>query len=227
QLLPAHQGRDGAAAGGGGLRIARYPAAVTAARLARRGAPPGARGTGLAATGESPAARQVHCLPCHPGAYRGRRHARGHLQRPTRRAALHLRGYRDAGAPRGFAHARADAAQGARPRTLVTAVAGTTYMRATPAIAVALLLAACSSLPAPPPAPPPGGAAIAQAAAALIGTPYQFGGADAAGFDCSGLARYVHERAGLAIPRTAAEQQRAAHPVPLKQLQPGDLVFFH
>jgi cell wall-associated NlpC family hydrolase len=99
-------------------------------------------------------------------------------------------------------------------------------MRAALAIAVALLVAACRSLPAPSPAPPPGGAAIAQAAAALIGTPYQFGGADAAGFDCSGLARYVHERVGVSIPRTAAEQQRAARPVPLKQLQPGDLVFF-
>src|SRR6267378_4401588 len=99
-------------------------------------------------------------------------------------------------------------------------------MRAALAIAVALLVPACSSLPAPPPAPPPGGAAIAQAATALIGTPYQFGGADAAGFDCSGLARYVHERLGVAIPRTAAEQQRAAHPVPLGELAPGDLVFF-
>jgi murein DD-endopeptidase len=98
-------------------------------------------------------------------------------------------------------------------------------LRAALAIAVALLAAACSSLRAPP--PPPGGVAIAQAAAALVGTPYQFGGADAAGFDCSGLARYVHERVGVAIPRTAAEQQRAARPVPLGQLQPGDLVFFH
>jgi cell wall-associated NlpC family hydrolase len=67
---------------------------------------------------------------------------------------------------------------------------------------------------------------IAQLAVAFIGTPYQFGGADAAGFDCSGLARFVHERAGLAIPRTAAEQQRTAHPVPLAELAPGDLVFF-
>ena len=99
-------------------------------------------------------------------------------------------------------------------------------MRAALAIAVALLAAACSSVPATAPAPAQEGAAIAQAAAALIGTRYQFGGADAAGFDCSGLARYVHERVGVAIPRTAAEQQRAAHPVPLKQLQPGDLVFF-
>ena len=100
-------------------------------------------------------------------------------------------------------------------------------MRAALAIAIALLAAACSSLPATSPAPPQGGAAIAQAAAALIGTPYHFGGADAAGFDCSGLARYVHERAGLAIPRTAAEQQRAAQPVPLTELARGDLVFFH
>lgn len=67
---------------------------------------------------------------------------------------------------------------------------------------------------------------IAQLAVSFVGAPYQFGGADAAGFDCSGLARYVHERAGLAIPRTAAEQQRTARPVPLAELAPGDLVFF-
>jgi cell wall-associated NlpC family hydrolase len=85
--------------------------------------------------------------------------------------------------------------------------------------------------PAPlntPAAQSPGdsGAAIAAAAAALIGTPYEFGGADRGGFDCSGLALYVYERAGISIPRTAAEQQRAAQPVPLSELAPGDLVFF-
>ena len=71
------------------------------------------------------------------------------------------------------------------------------------------------------------GSAIAALAVSLVGTPYQFGGADAAGFDCSGLARYVHDRFGLAIPRTASEQQRAAHAVPLDELAPGDLLFFH
>ena len=70
------------------------------------------------------------------------------------------------------------------------------------------------------------GTAIATAASALIGTPYHFGGADAGGFDCSGLALYVHERVGLSIPRTAAEQQHAARAVPLAQILPGDLVFF-
>ena len=84
--------------------------------------------------------------------------------------------------------------------------------------------------PAPPLAAPAGefeeGAAIAGFAAALVGSPYHFGGADAGGFDCSGLALYVHEQVGLEIPRTAAEQLRAAHPVALAQLAPGDLVFF-
>jgi murein DD-endopeptidase len=110
--------------------------------------------------------------------------------------------------------------------------------------AVALLAAGCGDLPprpaaaAPPamspavsPAVSPGaqseaGAAIVRVAASLVGRRYQFGGADEAGFDCSGLVRYVHERVGLGIPRTAAAQQRAALPVPLTQLQPGDLVFF-
>jgi cell wall-associated NlpC family hydrolase len=67
---------------------------------------------------------------------------------------------------------------------------------------------------------------IAAAAAALIGTRYEFGGADLGGFDCSGLALYVYERAGISIPRTAAEQQHAAQPVPLSGLARGDLMFF-
>jgi cell wall-associated NlpC family hydrolase len=106
--------------------------------------------------------------------------------------------------------------------------------------AMALLVAACGSLPprpaavpaappvpgAAPPAHPEMGDALVRIAVTLIGTRYQFGGADEAGFDCSGLVLYVHERAGLQIPRTAAAQQRAARPVPLTQLAPGDLVFF-
>jgi cell wall-associated NlpC family hydrolase len=70
------------------------------------------------------------------------------------------------------------------------------------------------------------GPSIAAAAAALIGTRYEFGGADLGGFDCSGFALYVYERAGISIPRTAAEQQHAAQPVSLGELAPGDLVFF-
>jgi cell wall-associated NlpC family hydrolase len=101
--------------------------------------------------------------------------------------------------------------------------------------AVVVLVAGCGELPpraAPVPATTPSaeptdaGAAIVALAASLVGTRYQFGGADEAGFDCSGLVLYVHQHVGLGVPRTAAAQQRAARPVPLTELQPGDLVFF-
>ncbi|HTX24240.1 MAG TPA: C40 family peptidase [Steroidobacteraceae bacterium] len=71
----------------------------------------------------------------------------------------------------------------------------------------------------------PGGE-VAALAAGLVGTPYRFGGSDARGFDCSGLAVFAYEKVGIAIPRTAAEQERSAVPVPLRDLSPGDLVFF-
>jgi len=106
-------------------------------------------------------------------------------------------------------------------------------MRAAPtpiavALATVVALGGCAGAPRQPPPPQDAeGRAIASMAASLVGTPYHFGGADGAGFDCSGLALYVHERVGIVIPRTAAEQQRAARPVPLAQLVPGDLVFFH
>jgi cell wall-associated NlpC family hydrolase len=75
-------------------------------------------------------------------------------------------------------------------------------------------------------APGNGGVLIAQAAAQLVGVPYHFGGADLQGFDCSGLALYAHEHVGLEIPRTAEAQRRAARPVALDALLPGDLLFF-
>lgn len=63
-------------------------------------------------------------------------------------------------------------------------------------------------------------------AMSLLGTPYQWGGAAPGGFDCSGLVRYVHEQIGIVAPRTAAEQFEAAREVNLRNLAPGDLLFF-
>jgi cell wall-associated NlpC family hydrolase len=70
------------------------------------------------------------------------------------------------------------------------------------------------------------GSEIVVRAIALLGTPYQFGGNGPDAFDCSGLVRYVHQELGIEVPRTAAEQFRAATAIELKQLEPGDLLFF-
>ena len=65
----------------------------------------------------------------------------------------------------------------------------------------------------------------------FLGVRYKRGGNDAeAGFDCSGFTRQVFETSlGLALPRRADEQARAAGLVKVKkdELQPGDLVFFN
>lgn len=96
-------------------------------------------------------------------------------------------------------------------------------------VSAALVLAACSSTPdRPAPAQPTAsiGAEIALRAIAHVGKPYRFGGADLAGFDCSGLVYFIHNELGIVAPRTAADQHDAAQPVKLNNLAPGDLLFF-
>jgi len=92
-----------------------------------------------------------------------------------------------------------------------------------------LLLTGCASQPKIAPADPntAARATIVQTAQRMLGTPYRAGGHSPRGFDCSGLASYSYNNAGIAIPRTSAEQFRAAHPIAQQQLQPGDLVFFN
>lgn len=80
-----------------------------------------------------------------------------------------------------------------------------------------------------PPAPstaniPQTSSGIVSIAEQYIGTPYVYGGASPSGFDCSGFTQYVFGKAGISLPRTAAQQYAAATPV--SDPQPGDLVFF-
>ncbi|MFE6189121.1 NlpC/P60 family protein [Streptomyces sp. NPDC056465] len=88
-------------------------------------------------------------------------------------------------------------------------------------------------------------ATVINAAEEKIGTPYSWGGGNAngassgtccspsgksgvgiVGFDCSGLTLYAYAKAGIALPRTAAEQYAASEPVNPRQMRPGDLVFY-
>ncbi len=98
------------------------------------------------------------------------------------------------------------------------------------AFAAALSLAiACSAPRGPAPAGSRDDArhAAARTAEAMIGAPYRYGGSSPSGFDCSGLVVYSYARAGVSgLPRSAASLERAARPVALADLEPGDLLFF-
>ncbi|MFE6788209.1 NlpC/P60 family protein [Streptomyces sp. NPDC057680] len=84
-----------------------------------------------------------------------------------------------------------------------------------------------------------------QAAKQMLGKPYSWGGGNASGpstgiccspngrsgqsivgFDCSGLVVYAYAKAGISLPRTAAQQYAATEPVRPGDLRPGDLVFY-
>jgi murein DD-endopeptidase len=105
-------------------------------------------------------------------------------------------------------------------------------------VTLAALAAGCASsgaVPRPFPVPGPSptgtrvpleGAAIAGTALGLRGVPYRLGGADPSGFDCSGLVRYVLAQHGIASPRVVRDQFTLGRAVRLRDLQPGDLVFF-
>ena len=79
------------------------------------------------------------------------------------------------------------------------------------------------STPAPPPARYGGVVGIAMQ---YLGTPYVWGGASPAGFDCSGFVMYVFSKIGVSLPHSSYAQYGYGSPVSRGDLQPGDLVFF-
>lgn len=60
-----------------------------------------------------------------------------------------------------------------------------------------------------------------------LGIPYLWGGSSAGtGFDCSGLTMSVYRLNGLKLPRSSRDQFQEGNPVPRRELQKGDLLFF-
>lgn len=63
-------------------------------------------------------------------------------------------------------------------------------------------------------------------ALAQLGKPYVWGGVGPGSFDCSGLAIRAYGAAGVDLPHFAASQYQSSRPVSIRQLQPGDLLFW-
>lgn len=69
--------------------------------------------------------------------------------------------------------------------------------------------------------------AVFNTAKQYIGTPYVYGGATPAGFDCSGFVMYVFSQYGISLPHGVSGQAAAGTRIPLSQAQPGDLVIMN
>ena len=67
---------------------------------------------------------------------------------------------------------------------------------------------------------------LMNAALSRVGLPYKYGAAGPKSFDCSGLVQWSFARAGVGMPRVAADQAMTGPPVPITQLAPGDLLFY-
>lgn len=63
-------------------------------------------------------------------------------------------------------------------------------------------------------------------AMAQIGDPYKLGGNGPHVWDCSGLIQQAYRRAGVKLPRIAADQYRATKHITRRALRRGDLVFW-
>ncbi len=84
---------------------------------------------------------------------------------------------------------------------------------------------------AAPPPTAPGGAGAVQAALSQVGVPYRWGaespkGSGDPGFDCSGLTAWAWGQVGVGLPHYSGAQMSDSAPVPLSDLQPGDLLFY-
>jgi cell wall-associated NlpC family hydrolase len=71
-------------------------------------------------------------------------------------------------------------------------------------------------------------ASVVETALEAMGTPYQWGGTDANGFDCSGLIQYAYGQHGIILPRVSRDQARTGIAVKksVEALAPGDVLTF-
>lgn len=67
---------------------------------------------------------------------------------------------------------------------------------------------------------------VVQTARSYTGVPYKFGGMNRAGMDCSALLFHSYSSIKVRLPRESKDQAKQGEKVKLKDLKPGDMIFF-
>jgi probable lipoprotein NlpC len=67
---------------------------------------------------------------------------------------------------------------------------------------------------------------VISVAKTYMGTPYKYGGTTRAGMDCSGLLINSFREINVDLPRSSEAQSKIGKEVKIKEIQPGDLLFF-
>lgn len=85
---------------------------------------------------------------------------------------------------------------------------------------------AAQSLKAVPVTSHPKATKMVDYAARFLGTRYVLGATGPKAFDCSGFTSYVYKNFGITLNRTSRQQYLQGEKVSVKNLRPGDLLFF-
>ena len=67
---------------------------------------------------------------------------------------------------------------------------------------------------------------VITAARSFLGTPYKYGGTTRSGMDCSGLLLNSFRAVEVSLPRSSEAQSKVGEEIDMKELEPGDLIFF-